>query len=368
MEKEGFDVSKRARRFSPRLRRGGTQVMTALMAPVLVGFTALTVDVGRLYVRKQALSNGVDAAALAGGRELPNKSAAEAEAKRVAAANHIDTSRVTTRFEERGSGGSAGQASIRAASVSEPKYNYMKVSAVEDVPMTFARIFGINQWPVQANAAVAVTGGGGQTVNTIPSGSTPFGIDKETITASGNVSVIIHACSFQQFWVLPFGNQPDAVQNMITNGNPNTVSVGDLIDVASPKNPNYWYAVINGVNERIQRAESSPIYSAQDASNATASNPRVVIVALVDPANGNANHTDTTQAKVVGFAAMYLLDIRQERTTEGAKQYFLDGKLVDIVTPDAAHDPNRPDPDKTLQVTLRTGGGELDPLKLRLVE
>jgi Flp pilus assembly protein TadG len=366
--KEGLNVNKRAIRFSPRLRRGGTQVMVALMAPVLVGFTALTVDIGRLYVRKQALSNGVDAAALAGGRELPNKVAAESEAKRVAAANHIDTNRVTTRFEERPAGSSSGSATIRAASASEPKYNYMNVNAVEDVPMTFARIFGIKQWPVQANAAVAVTGGDGQTVNTIPSGSTPFGIDKQTISASGNLSVIIHACAFQQFWVLPFGNQPDAVQNMITNGDPNTVSVGDLIDVASPKNPNYWYSVINGVNERIQRAQANPTYAAQDASDATASNPRVIIVSLVAPADGNANHTDTTQAKVVGFAAVYLIGIRQERTTDGAKQYFLDGKLVDIVTPDAAHDPNRPDPDKSVQVTLRTGGGELDPLKLRLVE
>src|SRR5687767_15097146 len=67
-------------------RRGGTTVMIALMAPVLVGFTALTVDVGRLYVRKQALSNGVDAAALAGGRELPSEQAADAEARRVAVA------------------------------------------------------------------------------------------------------------------------------------------------------------------------------------------------------------------------------------------------------------------------------------------
>jgi Flp pilus assembly protein TadG len=365
MEKEGFSVSKRTMRFSPRMRRGGTQVMVALLAPVLVGFTALTVDVGRLYVRKQALSNGVDAAALAGGRELPNKAAAESEAKRVAAANHIDTSRLTTQFEARSSGSSASQASIRAVSASEPKYNYMKVNAVEDVPMTFARIFGINQWPVQANAAVAVTGGGGETVNTIPSGSTPFGIDKTAIQANGNVSVVIHACSMQQFWVLPFGNLPDAVKNMITNGNPNSVSVGDLVDLASPKNPNYWYSVIDGVTERIDRAQANPIYAGQDAGSATASNPRVVIVALVDAGKDPNN---AKQAKVVGFAAMYLLDVRQETTTQGGKQYWLDGKLVDIVTPDAAHDPNRPDPDKSVQVTLRTGGGELDPLKLRLVE
>jgi hypothetical protein len=205
----------------------------------------------------------------------------------------------------------------------------------------------------------------GLPVTTLRAGSTPFGIDKTAIQANGNVSVVIHACALQQFWVLPLGNLPDAVKNMIINGNPNSVSVGDLVDLASPKNPNYWYSVIDGVTERIDRAQANPIYAGQDASNATASNPRVALICLVDAGKDPNN---AKQAKVVGFAAMYLLDVRQATTTQGGKQYWLDGKLVDIVTPDAAHDPNRPDPDKSVQVTLRTGGGELDPLKLRLVE
>lgn len=356
-------MKSRLARLVSRKRRGGTQVMVALMAPVLVGFTALTVDIGRLYVRKQALSNGVDAAALAGGRELPNEAAADQEAKRIAGANNIDPSRVTTRAEHRPQGsGVPAPAGLGSA----PK-NYLKVTATEDVPMTFARIFGIHRWPIQAQAAVAVTGGG-DTVNTIPSGSTPFGIDRTALTANGGISVIVHSCAFQQFWVLPFGNTPDAVKNMILNGNPNSVAVGDLLDVASPKNPNYWYSVIEGVEERIRRAQTNPLYAGQGPESATASNPRVVIVALVDPANGGADRRDTTKATVVGFAAMYLIGIRQERTSEGAKQYFLDGKLVDIVTPDAAHDPNRPNPDPGITIRLQRSGGELDPLKLRLVE
>jgi hypothetical protein len=170
----------------------------------------------------------------------------------------------------------------------------------------------------------------GDQVTTIPSGTIPFAIDQPALHADGSLSVIIHATSFQQFWVLPFGNQPDAVQNMIINGNPNSVSVGDLLDVASPKNPNYWLSVINGVNERIRRSQANPTYAAQDASNATADNPRVGISILVNPANGNANHTDTTQVQVAGFAPMYLIGIRQERTTDGGKQYFLDAQRANL--------------------------------------
>jgi hypothetical protein len=216
-------------------------------------------------------------------------------------------------------------------------------SSFRFLPRRVVTIFAfslLTSFRVLANPLLAADG---SPVTTLPPVGVPFAIDKSAPASGGRVSVIIHACAFQQFWVLPFGNQPDAVQNMITNGNPNSVSVGDLIDVASPKNPNYWYAVINGVNERIQRAETNPTYSGQDATNATASNPRVAFICLVEPANGNANHTDTTHARVVGFAAMYLIGVRLERTTDGAKQYFLDGKLMDIALP--------PPPDSALPTT-----------------
>jgi Flp pilus assembly protein TadG len=358
----------RLERLLSRKRRGGTQVMVALMAPVLVGFTALTVDIGRLYVRKQALSNGVDASALAGGRELPNETAADKEARRVAGANGIDTTLVKTAFEHRGNGnGTPGSNGNGNGNANGQAKNYLRVTATEKVPMTFARIFGIQQWPVSAQAAVAVTGGG-DTVNTIPSGSTPFGVDKSAIRADGGVSVVVHSCAFQQFWVLPYGNTPEAVKNMMINGNPNGVGVGDLLSVAHPADPNYWQSVLAAVDERTRRAQSNPTYSVQTPANATASNPRVVIVPLVEAANGGPDHKSTTQVKVIGFAAMYLMGIREVSVPNSGRQYFLDGKLVDIVTPDASHDPNRPNPDSGVTVRLRTGGGELDPLKLRLVE
>ena len=171
-----------AKRRRPLGRRGGTQVMVALMAPVLVGFTALTVDVGRLYVRKQALSNGVDAAALAGGRELPNEEAAKNEVMRVAAANQIDTRQVRTQFAHRGD----LLARTQDTSGGSPP-NYLKVGATEPVPMTFARIFGIDTWPVDVSAAVAVSGGD-KPVNTVPS-------RRASASAAASIAVIVSPSS-----------------------------------------------------------------------------------------------------------------------------------------------------------------------------
>lgn len=56
-------------RKSPDSERGTVSVMTALLLVVLLGFTALVVDVGMLYAEKAQLQNGADAAALAVAQE-----------------------------------------------------------------------------------------------------------------------------------------------------------------------------------------------------------------------------------------------------------------------------------------------------------
>ena len=68
--------------------RGVTIVLVAFMLLVLLGMAAMAVDVGELLWTRRALQNAVDAAALAGVRELPeNPSLAQQTALRYAAAN-----------------------------------------------------------------------------------------------------------------------------------------------------------------------------------------------------------------------------------------------------------------------------------------
>ena len=47
-------------------------MIVVLFMFVLFGFAALVVDVGRLFLAQQQLQGAVNAAALAGGRYLPN--------------------------------------------------------------------------------------------------------------------------------------------------------------------------------------------------------------------------------------------------------------------------------------------------------
>ena len=58
-------------RLKSRNRRGASAIILVLMIPVVVGMVALTVDIGRLALERQKLSNICDACAKAGGLDLP---------------------------------------------------------------------------------------------------------------------------------------------------------------------------------------------------------------------------------------------------------------------------------------------------------
>src|SRR5215212_8775367 len=122
-------------RFRLKQRRGASAIILVLMIPVVIGMVALTVDIGRLALERQKLSNMCDACAKAGGLDLPTSASsdinadlqrAEGAAMEYARQNGLDAARV--RF---------------AADANKDGNGYaLLVSAKEDVPMSFARIFG----------------------------------------------------------------------------------------------------------------------------------------------------------------------------------------------------------------------------------
>ncbi len=73
------------------LRREGGQtlVLAALSMVVLLGFSALAVDVGMWRSSRTKMQNVADAAALAGARDLPSSAAAQASAQSCAALNGV---------------------------------------------------------------------------------------------------------------------------------------------------------------------------------------------------------------------------------------------------------------------------------------
>ena len=62
-------------------RRGVVAVYTAILAPVLIGFAALSVDISRYMTLNTELQSAADAAALAGAAELDGRADAIERAK-----------------------------------------------------------------------------------------------------------------------------------------------------------------------------------------------------------------------------------------------------------------------------------------------
>ncbi|WP_394173035.1 pilus assembly protein TadG-related protein [Guptibacillus hwajinpoensis] len=115
--------------------RGNVAVMFAISMTVLLGATAMVVDIGRLYHEKRILQNAMDASALAGAQGLlTSQASASTLAKEYADKNAFPIG--------------SGDLTITSQSI--------KVAKESTVPMTFARIFGIQQASVSASAKAEV--------------------------------------------------------------------------------------------------------------------------------------------------------------------------------------------------------------------
>jgi len=75
---------------------GSVTILVALMMTVLMGFAALSVDIGMLYNQKREVQNAADAAALAGAMSLPNTGIAKSIAISVAEKNLLQNSSLET--------------------------------------------------------------------------------------------------------------------------------------------------------------------------------------------------------------------------------------------------------------------------------
>lgn len=162
--------------------RGAVAVYTALILTVLIGFTALAVDVGHLYGVRNELNNAADAAALAGAHKLFDDAgdltvaAAKAEAARVAKLNRTgdvmlaETTNFTVKvghwsfttktFEQKEPAEQLSGWEETSFKDLDGNVNFINAVEVttkrEDTPSFFARIFAFDQFLVQSKAVAYI--------------------------------------------------------------------------------------------------------------------------------------------------------------------------------------------------------------------
>lgn len=107
-----------------------------LMFMVLIGFVALSIDVGRYVWARTSMQAGVDAAAVAAAQSMPSQTAAEA----TAATYWVDNSSFIQ---------NAGQ-NVQFTVSYPPGNKRIRVRGEADIPTWFAKFFGVDHWHVSA--------------------------------------------------------------------------------------------------------------------------------------------------------------------------------------------------------------------------
>lgn len=113
---------------------GQALVLAALVMVVLMGFAALAVDLGTVYVAKADLQNAADAAALAGAADLPDADTARLSAIYYAGHNGVLSSETTVTTPYNG------------------KSDMVEVVCTKTVSYYFARVLGFTDTVVSARA------------------------------------------------------------------------------------------------------------------------------------------------------------------------------------------------------------------------
>lgn len=120
-----------------RCERGQMLVLFVLALGVLLGFTAMSVDVGLFLHQRRDLQNDADAAALAGAAYLPNEALAIQKAQEWVVKNFDDGDEVVE--------------SIQVSSYREPN-DRITVSVKQDVSFVFGRVLGLTSDTMGAKA------------------------------------------------------------------------------------------------------------------------------------------------------------------------------------------------------------------------
>lgn len=123
--------------------RGQTLPIVALFLVVLLGFAALTIDVGNVLLHKRRLQAAVDLASLSAAQKLPDTAAARTEADAFTRTNW--STRTTLPVDP------AATTGCMVAGCSVP--DKLSIDATAAVPTYFAKLFGLDSMTVRAKAS-----------------------------------------------------------------------------------------------------------------------------------------------------------------------------------------------------------------------
>jgi len=276
---------------SLREEKGSVIVIVALSMTVLMGFAALIVDVGNLYLNKTRLVNMADAAALAGVQDLPGSpELAVASAYSYAMQNGISSD-------------------VIGVSISSNN-TVLTVNVERTVPLFFAKVFAMTSADVEARAVAAI-----KPITEI-SGVVPFGVVKQQFIYGQPYTLKDGAGDGYDgnYGALALGGNGANVYNgNIEEGYNGLISIGEWV---STEPGNMSGPTGNGVEYRINLDPGATFATVQKGS------PRILVVPIIDSLDVNGR----SQVQIVGFAAFFLESVGGQ----GNKNYVT-GRFIQTV-------------------------------------
>lgn len=188
---------------------GSVVILLALSFVILMGAAGLVIDMGFIYSEKIKLSNALDAAALAGAQELPDKPIlAEAVAKDYLTLNGIDPATVTI--------------------VISVDHMEMTLTGVETVPHYFLKLLGFNETDVHGKSKIAIG-----PVSAVKGGLRPFAVE-DFLYTYGDLVVLKEdggdGYHGNYGAVAMGGSGASILKDNAINGYEGTIKIGDILD------------------------------------------------------------------------------------------------------------------------------------------
>ena len=327
-------------------RRGVIMAWVAVALPILLGAAALTIDVGRLMIAAQVAQNTADAAALAGGQELPNNDTALWYATALVDANKQS-------FQGAGRDCWANPEDIVFYGPGDeiPGFGLLgpaawgiRVTVHVSVRYAFAGAVGLRE----------AAGARSCTVVRMPLGGVPvcpmwisynteynYGDEQQLLMADGPSCAGIPG-SFG--WIEPPSGQSNLFLDLLRGYNltykelhDNYVSVDDILTAYTGLSTGQWAKALNTAPDglaRLDRAQGLPwTNDTFDAFHDT--NPRIIIVPMVEYLGGTGSGA---QFRIKAFGAFYIESINSK-----TKPYAINGRFLDYSAPGAGGDPLSPE-------------------------
>jgi len=297
---------------------GQAIVMFAIGFVVLLGFTALAVDVGSVASEKSNLQNAADAAALAGAQELPtNPEQAKLVASQYALAN-----------------GKVGDQVVSTEISGDDLI--ITVTIEREVDGYFSQVLGINSNDVAAKASAKVTPNvtpvdmittttedSGDPVKSV-SGVVPLGVERKSLPFTLGVQYTLKTAGGTGLYSGNFGGlqlgsakgASDFADNL-RDGYDGPLSIGDKIFTETGNMASANIEILNRI------ASDSTTYDKVDPGSR-----RVVTVIVLETLDVKG-HKEVT---IAGFAAFFLEGGIEDK---GSGQYEIKGTFIGMVIPNS---------------------------------